>query len=279
MSDGYTLHITNAPPDWHEKLHELVAQLPAETITSDPVPTVEAAVNLIERTTLDAIHLLRLAVQGDGRALGADFRAQRGEGRLNGATTSLTRAVKALIKQGIWPESVPEVITSTKAGPEGWRKTHAYYMPPALVSVFRAAFLRIDPRPPGDPQATAGHLTTTPNAWDDLPEAIERNGGYLPMDVLTLRNLDGAGSAKVHVVARIEYELASRKIGHLPSGIPRDQHAKVLLYNQDRDNIGLVLHLVHQLAQGRSDTATNATQLVSLLNLRLAATDTTGATQ
>lgn len=159
MNNGYTLHITNAPPDWHEKLYALVSQLPADTLTSEAALTIQNAFDLFDRVTLDARHLLRLAVQGNGRALGADFRSERGEGRLNGATTSLTRQVKALTKQGRWPESIPEVLTSTKAGPEGYRKTHAFHMPATLVPVFRAAIHQHDKGSTGNPQAVLDHLT------------------------------------------------------------------------------------------------------------------------
>jgi hypothetical protein len=110
---------------------------------------------------------------------------------------------------------------------------------------------------------------TTPNAWDSLPAIIERSGGFLPMNVLALRKFDGAGAAKVNVVARIEHELATRKIGHLPSVIPRDQNAQVLLYNQDKPNMGMVLHLAHQLAQGRSDSGQNPSELVFMLDMAL----------
>ncbi|MGI5484979.1 hypothetical protein [Streptomyces lavendofoliae] len=60
-----------------------------------------------------------------------------------------------------------------------------------------------------------------------------------------------------------------RKIGHLPSAIPRDQDTVVLLYNQDKNNLGLVLHLAHQLARGRGDDGQPASTLVSTLNLAL----------
>ncbi|MFK3734674.1 hypothetical protein ACI2LJ_30910 [Streptomyces sp. NPDC088090] len=158
MSDAYTLHITGAPPEWFDKMHALLAQLPAGTLTADDTPTVEAAFELFTRVTPDAKHLIRLAVAGNGHALGADFRAQRGEGRLNGATTSLTRAARTLTEQGRWPPSVPGVLTSTKAGPEGYRKTHAFTMVPALVPVFRTAIQQYDKGPAGDPQAAIDRL-------------------------------------------------------------------------------------------------------------------------
>ncbi|MFF7816046.1 hypothetical protein ACFZCF_29575 [Streptomyces sp. NPDC007945] len=158
MSDAYTLHVTGAPPDWFDKMHALLAQLPDGTLTTGDTLTVEAAFDLFARVTPDARHLIRLAVDGNGRALGADFRARHGEGRLNGATTSLTRAVKALTAQGRWPASVPGVLTSTKAGPEGYRKTHAFTMAPALVPVFRAAIHRYDKGPAGDPEAVVNNL-------------------------------------------------------------------------------------------------------------------------
>ncbi|GHG04412.1 hypothetical protein ACFFSH_34135 [Streptomyces filamentosus] len=157
MSNSYTLHISGAPPEWFDKLYELATQLPTHTLTTGDAPTVEAASALYDRVTPDAKHLLRLAVQGNGRALGADFREQRGEGRLNGATTSLARATRTLTSQGNWPSSIPAVLTSTKAGPEGWRKTHAFHMPAALVPVFRTAIHQHDKGGAGA-QSIVGHL-------------------------------------------------------------------------------------------------------------------------
>ncbi|GAA2462977.1 hypothetical protein [Streptomyces lavendulocolor] len=110
---------------------------------------------------------------------------------------------------------------------------------------------------------------STPNFWDSLPATIEHGGGFMRMSVRALRQLDGAGALKVNVVARIESELAARKIGHLPSAIPRDQDTVVLLYNQDKNNLGLVLHLAHQLARGRGDDGQPASTLVSTLDLAL----------
>ncbi|MFJ4342605.1 hypothetical protein [Streptomyces sp. NPDC088915] len=193
MNDSYTLHISGAPPDFFDKVHALLARLPAGALTTGDTPTVETAAELFDRVTPDARHLIRLAVEGDGRALGADFRAQRGEGRLNGATTSLTRAVKSLTEKGRWPASVPGVLTSTKAGPEGYRKTHAFTMPPALVPVFRTALQRHNKPPAGDPQAIVGHLAelledlvgmTHEGAREFAQDFLERHAGDLAVWVV-----------------------------------------------------------------------------------------------
>ncbi|MFH8254200.1 hypothetical protein [Streptomyces roseolus] len=55
-------------------------------------------------------------------------------------------------------QAIPGVLTSTKAGPEGYRKTHAFTMVPALVPVFRAAVHRYDKGPAGDPEAVVNNL-------------------------------------------------------------------------------------------------------------------------
>ncbi|MGW2984150.1 hypothetical protein [Streptomyces goshikiensis] len=66
--------------------------------------------------------------------------------------------MKSAAEKGRWPASVPGVFTSTKVGAEGYRKTHAFTMAPALIPVFRAAIQRHDRPSAGDPQAIVGHL-------------------------------------------------------------------------------------------------------------------------
>jgi hypothetical protein len=152
-----TLHIDDPSPEWLA----LAAAQPAGTVTAEtPEPhlTAEAADQLIELVTPDAAHLLKLATVGDGRALGADFRAQRGEGRLNGATTSITRTVNSLTKKGIWPAEVGNPLTSTTAGKEGWSKTYAYHLDARALPAFRAAFARRESPGRGNPQAVLDRL-------------------------------------------------------------------------------------------------------------------------
>ncbi|MER5482550.1 hypothetical protein ABT024_04950 [Streptomyces sp. NPDC002812] len=138
MSNDVYLHITNLPPASIEQLHAFVNGLPQATVTPDFGPTVEAAREFLIKATPDAAALVELAVVGNGKALGADFRAQRGD-RLNGATTSVTRTVKFLIRKGIWPVDLPELLTPTSAGSEGWSKTHSYTLAPRALDAFRQA--------------------------------------------------------------------------------------------------------------------------------------------
>ncbi|MFD6967722.1 hypothetical protein [Streptomyces sp. NPDC059979] len=138
MSSAVHLHITNLPPESVQRLHEFITGLPPAAVTADPGPTAAAARAFLARATPDAQALVALAVADGGRALGADFRARRGD-RLNGATTSITRTVQALIREGIWPADLPRLLTPTAAGSEGWSKTHAYTLAPRALAPFREA--------------------------------------------------------------------------------------------------------------------------------------------
>ncbi|MGI5484981.1 hypothetical protein [Streptomyces lavendofoliae] len=151
------MQIDDPTPEWLA----LAAAQPPGTVTAatdEPVLTVEAAARLIELVTPDAAYLLNLATDGDGRALGVDFRAQRGEGRLNGATTSITCTIKSLIKLGIWPVDVGNPLTPTTAGKEGWSKTYAYHLAPYALPALRAAFARKETPRTGDPQRVVDRL-------------------------------------------------------------------------------------------------------------------------
>lgn len=157
MATRLTLYVDNPSPEWLA----LAAAQPTEHVTvatDEPALTTEAAARLIELVTPDAAYLLKLATDGDGRALGADFRAQRGEGRLNGATTSITRTINSLTKQGIWPADVGNPLTPTTAGKEGWSKTYAYHLNPRALPAFRAAFTRTETPRTGDPQRVIDRL-------------------------------------------------------------------------------------------------------------------------
>ncbi|GAA2462982.1 hypothetical protein [Streptomyces lavendulocolor] len=157
MATRLILHIDDPTPEW---LALAAAQPPGTLTAATDVPalTTEAAARLIELVTPDAAYLLKLATDGDGRALGADFRAQRGEGRLNGATTSITRTINSLTRQGVWPAGVSNPLTPTTAGKEGWSKTYAYHLNPRALPAFRAAFTRTETPRTGDPQRVIDRL-------------------------------------------------------------------------------------------------------------------------
>ncbi|MFJ6722223.1 hypothetical protein [Streptomyces sp. NPDC091259] len=147
MERDFALYVHGASQEWLDRLARMFAELPTGAAVPSLSPvTAAAAYRLIDNVTLDARHLLRLAVEGDGKAAGATFRAQRGEGKLNGATTSLTRILKSGIKAGWWPADVPRVLKPTGPDRNGWSKTAAYHLDEALLPVFREAFADYDQR-------------------------------------------------------------------------------------------------------------------------------------
>ncbi|MFF4442420.1 hypothetical protein [Streptomyces sp. NPDC001621] len=154
MTTRLTLHIDDPTPEWLA----LAAAQPAGSVTAEPYLTAAAATRLIELITQDAAFLLKLATDGDGRALGADFRTARGETRLNGATTSIARTINSLTRQGIWPAEVGNPLTSTTAGKEGWSKTYAYHLDARALPAFREAFARVYPTPVEVPEDALTHL-------------------------------------------------------------------------------------------------------------------------
>lgn len=179
MEPHLTLHVTGAPPEWLEKLTGLISELGPEAAAAepaDPLPTARAALLLIESVTVDARHLIRLAVEGSGRADGGTFRAQRGDGRLNGATTSLTRTLKSGITKGWWPAEVPRVLTPTGPDKNGWTKTAAYHLDQGLLPAFREAFADYDRRTGNVERpisaATAPTMPTVP-ATPTVPRQID----------------------------------------------------------------------------------------------------------
>ncbi|MFF3466984.1 hypothetical protein [Streptomyces sp. NPDC002619] len=90
----------------------------------------------------------------------------------------------------------------------------------------------------------------TATQWDNLPELIDGAGGFTQWTVGMLIRHSGNVKAGARIVEDIERELATRKIGHFPPSLPRDGARKVLLYNQDKPNLGAVLHIARQLATG-----------------------------
>ncbi|MEV6653942.1 hypothetical protein [Streptomyces sp. NPDC051219] len=109
----------------------------------------------------------------------------------------------------------------------------------------------------------------TATAWENLPHLIAVHGGFLRWQVRELRTLTGKKQTGARVAAAIEQQLAAHRIGHLPPTIPRDQNAEILLYNQDKFNIGLVLHLTRQLAEGKKDAGRTINDEVSMLDRAL----------
>lgn len=101
--------------------------------------------------------------------------------------------------------------------------------------------------------------------WDNLPELIEFNGGYLNWNVSELLGFAEARAAGARVVESIEQELAERNIGHLPRRIPRDRSCRVLLYTQDRHGLGVILHVARQLAAGETPEGVSVDDQVGVL--------------
>ncbi|WP_328406461.1 hypothetical protein OHS70_38545 (plasmid) [Streptomyces sp. NBC_00390] len=107
---------------------------------------------------------------------------------------------------------------------------------------------------------------TTVTAWDDLPQLIDSEGGFVRWQLRELLPLTGTTKAMRRVVAGIQKQLAAQRIGHLPPALPCNGTAEILLYNQDKPNLGTALHLARQLAEGQTPENTSTNDQVKVLD-------------
>ena len=101
--------------------------------------------------------------------------------------------------------------------------------------------------------------------WEKLALLVEQSGGYHEVRVLELLTWAGKQTAGSRIVQNIEEELAAQHIGHFPTRIPRNQNARVLLYNQNQQGPGGLLHLVRQLTETGTSTDLQIVTLWALL--------------
>ncbi|MFG2512649.1 hypothetical protein [Streptomyces sp. NPDC048584] len=103
-------------------------------------------------------------------------------------------------------------------------------------------------------------MTDTP--WKTYAEMIaEVDRGWRQTSVQELLAVAGERKAGRRIIAAIERELAAQRVGYFPTQLPTDQTAFVLLYNQDLQGVGSLLHLVRQLTE--TGTSTNS-QIITL---------------
>jgi hypothetical protein len=95
----------------------------------------------------------------------------------------------------------------------------------------------------------------TATMWKNHATMVEFGGGYHQPTVRKLLTVAGNQAAGARIVETIERELAAQHIELFPTQIPRDQNAFVLLYNQERQGPGSLLHLVRQLTETKEDAA------------------------
>ncbi|MFD4763252.1 hypothetical protein ACFWOJ_31690 [Streptomyces sp. NPDC058439] len=105
--------------------------------------------------------------------------------------------------------------------------------------------------------------------WTTYALMIEKIGTYRNTKVSELLSVAGRGKAGARIVEDIEQNLAAVNIGHFPPQIPRDQNARVLLYNQDRAGLGFVMHMVRQLAEGQGPAGATADEQIRGLSMLL----------
>ncbi|MFJ7159215.1 hypothetical protein ACIQUQ_30310 [Streptomyces sp. NPDC101118] len=166
MTGELNLNIRGATPEWFAELASLLADPRARTALRHPAPDpdlVHSAVRLLQGVKTNGRDLLRLALEGNGRADGPTYRERHGEGSLNGATTTLTRTIKAGIREQWWPADLPRLLLPTGPEKEGWSKTAAYHLtdPDRLLPVLREAFAQYDNgRGRAGRPAPAGHAST-----------------------------------------------------------------------------------------------------------------------
>ncbi|MER7720721.1 hypothetical protein ABTX99_27890 [Streptomyces flaveolus] len=110
----------------------------------------------------------------------------------------------------------------------------------------------------------------TDKRWDNYRVLIASSGNFHVTGVHELLTVLGKQRAGVRIVQELEETLAAHKIGHLPPSIPRNQNAKVLLYNQDMPGAGIILHLARQLIEGQTAAGTTTDQQIDMLSLLLA---------
>jgi hypothetical protein len=66
--------------------------------------------------------------------------------------------------------------------------------------------------------------------WDEMKDAVEKNGNVLTVTMEELRNTHGVGRLGKKVIAHIHNGLAGVGLGHVPQELPGDQHEPVRLY-------------------------------------------------
>ncbi|MFB7576360.1 hypothetical protein [Streptomyces sp. NPDC056165] len=109
----------------------------------------------------------------------------------------------------------------------------------------------------------------TATRWDKLPELLEANGGFDEWPVGMLVQMAGKQKAGAGILEDIERELAARNIGHLPPSLPRDSTRMVLLYNQNRFGLGVILHTARELAANQVTDGALIDQKVKALAMLL----------
>ncbi|MET7573356.1 hypothetical protein ABZT04_33400 [Streptomyces sp. NPDC005492] len=105
----------------------------------------------------------------------------------------------------------------------------------------------------------------TDTRWKNYATMVETDGGYRETGVFELLAVAGEQVAGARILQRIEQGLAAANIGHFPTQLPRDQNARVLLYRQDLQGPGSLLHLVRQLTETGTATASQIVTLHALL--------------
>ncbi|MFD6593534.1 hypothetical protein ACFWFH_08625 [Streptomyces coelicoflavus] len=106
-------------------------------------------------------------------------------------------------------------------------------------------------------------------AWDGYRMWLAQEGHYRTTTVGELLMVMGKQRAGVQIVADIERDMAAHKIGHLPAKLPRDKHARVLVYDQQGPGIAVVMHLIRELGEGRSSTGATTDEQVTMLAMLL----------
>ncbi|MFG2408785.1 hypothetical protein ACGFR8_31465 [Streptomyces brevispora] len=133
-----------APPEIIQAVADLVARIGAgATVTTDTEWTVDRAEKLLRQIQPHTRNLIVAAVEGDGFADGAAFRARHGENSLKGPSQSITKAVKSGAELGYWGRSMTSPIAPTTPDKNGWSKTGGYYLDKSLVPVFAQALATV----------------------------------------------------------------------------------------------------------------------------------------
>ncbi len=67
-------------------------------------------------------------------------------------------------------------------------------------------------------------------SWDDIKQAVEKNGNVATFTMEQLRDAHGSLKLGVNVRAEISSHLAGMGLGHVPQELPSYQHEQVRVY-------------------------------------------------
>lgn len=87
--------------------------------------------------------------------------------------------------------------------------------------------------------------------YDDIKEAVDRDGGVTTLEASDLRNAEGAGRLTQGINEKISRSLASRGLGHVPflaADLPTSQWSLVRVFDKT-SALGQVILAAHEVGE------------------------------